>query len=48
MAGRLIEGQPDIGLLLDQQEFAVTLDDSSNRNVGFPDHEKALSAKALF
>jgi hypothetical protein len=48
MARRLIEGQPDLGFLLDQQELAVALNDGGNSDMGFPDHTQAQSAKALF
>ena len=48
MAGRLVEGQPDLGFLLDQQELAVATNNGGNGNVGFPDHDKTQAAKALF
>ena len=48
MAGRLVEGQADLGFLLDQQELAVATNNGGNGNVGFPDHDKTQAAKALF
>ena len=48
MTGRLIESQARLSLFLDQQKFAVTHDDCGNSDIGFPDHGKAQSAKALF
>ena len=34
MAGRLVEGQPDLGFLLDQQELAVATNNGGNGNGG--------------
>jgi len=52
MARRLIERQPALGFFLDQQELAVTLDDSSNGDIRFPDHVQRIhrmqTQKALF
>jgi hypothetical protein len=38
VAGRLVEGETGLGFLLDQQEFAVALDDGGDGDIGFPDH----------
>jgi hypothetical protein len=48
MTGRLVESEAGIGLFLDQQKLAVALNDGGNGHMGFPDHGKAQSAKALF
>jgi hypothetical protein len=37
MAGWLVELDAVVGVFLDQQEFAVLLDDSGDDDVGFPD-----------
>ena len=42
MPGRLVEEAPAIGVLLDQQEAAVALDDRGHGDVGFPDHVPTL------
>ena len=41
-----VQNDDMIGFFFNEQKFAVTLDDGSNGDMGFPDHEKSLGVKA--
>jgi hypothetical protein len=48
VASRLVEGKTGLGFFLNQQEFAIALNDGGDGDIGFPDHGAHSTAKPLF